>query len=171
MKKLFAVMLALCLLGSFALAESAGEVNWSDVEAAVAEVPGDFETVEDAGLMLWIPSALQAQEVTEADLEKNIVARFAGEDNASLYVVVGDAEMTQDQYIALLQESGKATEVASLVINGLPAVRYQMPEEDALCVAFITEDNYIVEFTMSPLSAEGAAVVWSAISASIQPAQ
>lgn len=173
MKKLFAVMLALCLLGSFALAEDAAEVSWADVKDAVAEVPGDFKTIEDAGLMVWVPDQLQAQELTDEDLAKNIVAKFAAADgdNAKLDVVVGEAGMTLEEYTAELQASGKCTEIAPLVINEMPAVRYHMPEDDSLCIAFGTEDGYIIEFTMSPLSVEGAAAVWTIVTASIQIAE
>ncbi|MER2143536.1 MAG: hypothetical protein ABS888_07045, partial [Eubacteriales bacterium] len=60
MKKIFALLMALCLLGTCALAEPT-EINWSDLEAQVAEsgIDGDFYSVSDIGVKMFIPTALQ----------------------------------------------------------------------------------------------------------------
>ena len=56
MKKIFALMLALCLmLGCTALAEEPTELNWADVEAAAKEVGGQFIPI-DLGLAVWAPN-------------------------------------------------------------------------------------------------------------------
>ena len=80
-----------------------------------------------------------------------------------------DAEgISVEEYAEMLAESGSCEQIAMLNVNGLLAVRYQMPENDSLNIAFATEAGYLLEVTMSPLSAEGANVVWAIVGASIQ---
>ena len=55
MKKIFAILMALCLLIGCAMAE---EINWADIEGTVAEsgIEGDFASISDIGLKMFIPS-------------------------------------------------------------------------------------------------------------------
>ena len=168
MKKILAVLMVLCLFACSAMAEVA-EVNWSDVEEAVAEVPGDFYTFDEIAVKLWIPEGLDPVELTEEDVQAGYIGYFAN-DEAALAVVYANVDgMSIEDYAAALPEAG-ASEIAMLVINGLPAVRYQLAENDSLNIAFATEAGYVLEITMAPLSAEGADVVWSLVGASIQAA-
>ena len=172
MKKLFAILMALCLTLSFAaLAEADNEVNWSDVEGTLEEagVTGEFVTFDQIAVKIWIPEGLEAVELTDEDVENGYIGYFA-DDEAQLAVVYANVEgMSIEDYAAQLEGMDGISEIAMLVINGLPAVRYQMAENDSLNIAFATEAGYILEVTMAPLSAEGADVVWGVVGASIQP--
>ena len=59
MKKLFALLLALCLMWSVACAEES-TMNWEDVEALIeaSGLEGDFWNLEDLGLDIWLPNDL-----------------------------------------------------------------------------------------------------------------
>lgn len=174
MKKWFALLLALCLLlGCAALGEEAQVVRWSDVEAVLGDLglTGSFVTFDAVDVKLWVPDGLTAMELTQEILDAGYIGYFLGED-AHLAVVYIDAEgISVEEYAEMLAESGSCEQIAMLNVNGLLAVRYQMPENDSLNIAFATEAGYLLEVTMSPLSAEGANVVWAIVGASIQAAE
>ena len=93
MKKLFALMLALCLLGSVAMA---GELVWAgDAEEAASQIEGEFHTIKEGNLKVWIPAVLQESELTEED--RNNYQKWNEAKKAK------DFE-TADKYRALLQE-------------------------------------------------------------------
>ena len=171
MKKLFAILMALCmLLSCAALAEGVEEVNWSDIEATLAEagVNGEFVNFDEIAVKIWIPEGLEAVELTDEDREAGYIGYFQNEE-AQLAVVYANVDgMSIEDYAAQLAEMDGIQEIAMLSINGLPGVRYQMTENDSLNIAFATEAGYILEVTMAPLSADGAAVVWGVVGASIQ---
>ena len=175
MKKLFAAMIALCLLlCSAALAEEAVQVNWSDYfEGAIAasNVAGGFVTFDEIAVKFWIPEELKAVELTDEDRANGYIGYFADDNNeAKLAVAYVDTNgMTLEKYTEALKGIDGVTEIEMAVVNGIPAVNYQVPESDTLNIAFTTEKGYILEITMAPLSAEGADMVWGAVAASIQP--
>ena len=171
MKKLFAILMALCmLLSCAALAEAAEEVNWSDVEATLAEagVTGEFATFDEIAVKIWIPEGLPAVELTDEDRENGYIGYFQNDEAQLAVVYVNVDGMSIEDYAAALAETDGVENIAMLNINGLPGVRYQMPENDTLNIAFATEAGYILEVTMAPLSADSAAVVWGIVGASIQ---
>ena len=176
MKKLFAAMIALCLLlCSAALAEEAVQVNWSDYfegAIAAANVAGGFVTFDEIAVKFWIPEELKAVELTDEDRANGFIGYYADENNeAKLAVVYVNMDgMTVEQYAETLKETDGVTEIEMAVVNGLQAVNYQVPDSDTLNVAFATEKGYILEITMAPLSAEGADMVWGAVASSIQAA-
>lgn len=172
MKKLFAILMALCLMLSCAALAEAVEVNWSDVEAGLADsgVTGEFVTFDEIAVKIWIPEGLPAVELTDEDREAGYIGYFANEE-AQMAVMYVDADgMSIEDYMTALEGTEGVESIALLNINGLSGVRYQMPENDSLNIAFATEAGYILEVTMSPLSADGADVVWSIVGASIQAA-
>ena len=79
MKKLIAALMSLCLIltAAAALGETAEEavetepivVNWSDYEAAVEDVDGQFAQVSDTGLVMFIPAMFKDTELSDETLE------------------------------------------------------------------------------------------------------
>lgn len=173
MKKLFVILMALCLmLSSAAFAEAPEAVNWSDIEGELAQmgVAGDFTTFDEIAVKIWIPESLKPVELTDEDKENGYIGYFADDEGEMGVRYVDVNGMSIEDYAAELGNYDDVSEIAMLVINGLPGVRYQIPESDSLNVAFATEAGYILEITMAPLSAEGAAIAWSIVAASIQAA-
>lgn len=176
MKKLFAVIAALCLLCSAALAEEPVQVNWSDTfEAAIAagNVEGDFVTFDEIAIKFWLPAELKAAELTDEDVENGFIGFFTDDQNeAQVSVVYVDVDgMTIEEYTELLKNEDGVTEIEPVILNGLPAVNYQIPGDSSLNVAFATQMGYILEITMAPTNVEGAEMVWGAVAASIQSAE
>ena len=114
MKKLFAVMLVICLLlGSAALAETIPEVNWEDYfAAAVAGIPGDFVTFDEIAVKIWLPAQLQAVELTEEDRAEGYIGYYTEDtDNATVAIVYVDTDgKTIEEYASLLEQTEGVTE-------------------------------------------------------------
>ena len=170
MKKFLAILMALCLLGACALAEPA-EVKWADVAESVAAsgIEGDIYPISDLGVSMFIPTVLQEVELTEEDVQNGYLAYLATEDqSAAVAVMYANLEgASLEDYAAVLPEVG-ATEVEYCVINGIPAVSYEMPENDTVNVAMTTDTGYGIEFVFSPASDEGFKTIAAIMTASIQ---
>lgn len=174
MKKLFAILMALCLmLSCAALAEGANELNWADVEPLVegSGITGDFVTFDEIAVKIFLPDGLLAGELTDEDYEAGYIGWFIAEDQSAQVAVmlVGMDGMSIEEYAGYLPEIG-ADEIEFGAVNGLPMVSYRMPENDSYNVAFATEAGNIFEVIMSPASQEGADMVWGIVAASIQEA-
>ena len=170
MKKILAIVMALCLLGACALAE-ATEVKWADFAEAVAAngIEGDIYPISDLGVSMFIPNVFQEVELSEEDVQNGYLCYLTTEDQSAavavMYANLGSASL--EDYAATLPEVG-ATDIDNCVINGIPAVSYQMPENDTVNVAMLTDTGYGIEFVFSPASDEGFQTVAAIMTASIQ---
>ena len=165
MKKLFALMLALCLLGSVAMA---GELVWAgDAEEAASQIEGEFHTIKEGSLKVWIPAVLQESELTEEDKEEGIIANFETADGeAGVFVQYYDLEgMSLDEYAEDRKEND-AEEIEAGTVNGLPCLAYKL--DDSAVMAFALENGYVLEFVCGPMDDEGFASVAALILSSIQ---
>ena len=155
MKKLFALVLSLCLLCSIAMAETAAkELNWADVEAKAAELGGDFAEFESVGYKMYIPAGFQAVEVPE-EAQAAGVAAIVSNGTLTFSITVNSLEgMTGEAYIATLQENG-ATDIEPGLINGIEAISYEYTAENGIKtanVAIATADNItLITFTFAPI--------------------
>lgn len=170
MKKLFTLMLALCLLlCSVAVAEPV-TVNWTDVEAAANEVGGQFIAI-DLGLMLWAPEGyLVYSELPEEYTSQGIYALITPEDGSGAialqYVQANGA--TVADCVANIEGASDAQE---MIINGLPCVNFDMKAMDATCVAFGTEQGNLFVVLFMPMTSEDFAAKSTIMVASIQSAE
>ena len=175
MKKLFALVLSLCLLGSFALAEDGNAITWDQVAPAVeaANMAGDFVVLDQLGLKLWVPAQLVPAQVSDEDAAAGRLALYMAEDQ-SAYLVIDAVHvdgMTLDQAI----ENAKATmkDVDAVNANGLSGVSYINEAADIYCFSLVDTNSNIINFSMGPVSSdpENAKLVFSFIMASLQPAE
>ena len=195
MKKLFALILAaLMVLGCTAVASAEQEqtpvasaeqaqtleLNWENFageieasEEAKAALSGDFVTMEEIALKLYIPAAFEQVELTDEDREAGYIAYFAmGEDMGVGIQYVDAGGMSLEEYAkALTEEYG--FECMDAVVNGLPALAYSFTENDreTSVLAFSTEMGYILEIAFAPTNDEGFAAVAAVLMASVQAAE
>ena len=151
MKKLFALMLALCLMCSVAMAETATEINWADVEAAAAEINGVFIPI-DLGLQVWAPADyLIMTDLSEEYTNLGITTLIANEDLSGAialqYVEANGASV--EECVANIPGAEDAEPV---VINGLECINFDMPSMDATSVAFATEKGNLYVISFMPMS-------------------
>ena len=175
MKKLFALMLALCLLCSVALAEGPVELNWADVEAAAEEVGGQFFAIEALGLVVWAPNDFYiVNESPEEYAERGINGMFAAVDEEGnltgaitlQYLDVNGASV--EECVAAIEG---ASDPQDMIINGFPCVSFDLPEMDATCVAYATEQGNLFVVSFLPLSNADFAAKSVIMVASLQSAE
>ena len=121
MKKLFALMLALCMmLGTAALAD---ELVWEGTVAeAASQIEGEFHTFDEIAVKIWIPAVLKEAELTDEDKEKGQIGYFETEDKANAvgvqYVNMNGTSL--DEYKAILLENGiEENTIEPGTVNGL----------------------------------------------------
>ena len=173
MKKLVALVMALCLLGASALAETA-VINWKDIETVIEEkgLNGKFFTVNAVNVKFWVPEGLEpVEELPEELKSRDIVALFADEDlEKGITVVYTDLHgKTIEEYADALPDYG-ADHISVEVINGLTAVEYANPQKGNLTVGFLSDTGKLLEITMSPVNQEVPEIEWAVLVGSIQPA-
>lgn len=169
MKKIIAILMALCLLTGFAMAE---EINWSDIEDTVADsgIEGEFFSISDIGVKMFIPDVFQEVELSEDDVAEGYICYLTTEDESgTVAVTYADVNgMSLEDYAGYLPEVG-ATDVELGTLNGIPVVSYEVPENDTVNIAMMTDAGNAIEFVFNPASDEGFSSVAGIMGASIQP--
>ena len=170
MKKLFALMLTLCLmLGCTALADA--EITWEQVAPMVEEsgLTGEFVTFDEIAVKLFVPTGMNAVELSDEDRQNGYIGYFAADDGSAIAVQYVDMNgMTLTDYAAQLAETD-ATGIETGTVNGLPCVSYEFGTN--LCCSFTTQMGYILEVTVGPVEDDNAKLGGSVILASIQAAE
>ena len=172
MKKFFAFMLTLALVLSVsgALAES---VTWEEVGAAAVEtygLEGDFVSLSELGLAIWLPSTLGAAEVSEEDAAAGRYLLFVDQDQECYLAVdtINVEGMTLDQAYQNAVDNGM-TGPEIVNINGLSAVTYADETNNIGCVVLVDTNSNMIIFSFGPFSEEGADMIFYLICSSIMP--
>ena len=167
MKKLFALMLALCLMvGCTALAEN--EISWEDVAPQVeaAGIEGEFVTFDQIAAKVFIPAGMEAAELPD----ESYIGYFASSDGDAVAIQYVNVEgMELEQYKATLAETEGVSEIEAGTVNGLPCLTYAY--NNCQCLAFATQAGYILEVTVGPLPDDNAKMGAAVILASVQAAE
>ena len=164
MKKLFALVLALCLLcGCTALADN--EISWEQVEPLLEQsgVNGNLYTFDQIAVAIFIPEGLESVELPN----DSYIGYFAAEDGSAVAVQYVNVEgMDLETYTAALPGVG-ATEIETGTVNGLPCVTYEVPANKTMNMAFTTEAGYILEVVVGPVEDDNAKTAAGFIMASV----
>ena len=176
MKKFFALMLALCLLCSVAMAEEADEMNWEDYAAATEEVEGQWLSISSLGLVLWAPNDFYVvNEVPEEFASDDVQGMFVSMDEESGAItgaiIFQYIEANGADVMDCVNAIDGAVEAKPMVINGFPCVNFDLPAKDATCVAFGTEQGNLFVSTFLPLSNTDFAAKATIMMASLQSAE
>ena len=141
MKKLFALLMALCLmLCACAYAEETKEINWSDFEEQAAQIEGQFCPIADLGVMMYIPSIFGTVELSDEQKAAGVIALLSTADGAGrisfTYQDLGDMEA--DAYLEELAKAG-ATDFEVAVLNGRNALSYDLVVNDVKTTNVVVE--------------------------------
>ena len=170
MKKLFALLLTLCLLcGCTALADN--EITWEQVAPVLEEsgITGEFVTFDEIAVKLFVPAGMTAVELSDEDKANGYIGYFTDESGDAIAVQYVDVEgMDLETYAAKVAEVG-GTEIETGTVNGLPCISYEY-NTNMIC-AFTTQKGYILEVAVGPLPDDNAKLVAGFILASIQSAE
>lgn len=172
MKKLFALMLALCLvLCTAAMAEN--EISWDQVEPVLAEkgINGEFVTFDQIAVKVWIPEGMAA--VDTEGLPEGYIGYFAAEDGDAVAVMYVNVEgMDLNAYAEQVAANG-GENIEAGTVNGLPCITYEFTSDAGLCrvCSFTTQAGYILEVAVGPLADDNAELGAGIVLASIQAAE
>lgn len=174
MKKMFLLLVCLCLLGTAAFAE-APALNWADLAAEEVAEMGQFQQLELTGLptiAFWIPSNMSVTDVGEIEGPFQPTALFATDDG-NYAVAVFVAEVTSiDEYVTMMETQGGGSAFVQLTVNGVDCVGYEVAEANMECLIYPVSENVILTFSCTPANGDEE---WDAtkgvIFTSIQPVE
>ena len=172
MKKLFALLLALGMLCSFAMAEEAEavELSWDSVSDETKAL-GSFQQIEIPDvvkIVYWVPQNMAAVDVSAIGVD-GLAAAFATADEEYTISVYAYSVNWQDFLVA-----GGATEenARMIVTNSIDAISFENEEDGIDMVIIPVNDEITVVFAFTPLNGdEDWDEVKGAIVSSIQAAE
>lgn len=176
MKKLSALLLALCLLFSVAVAEDAVELNWDSVSFVADDIGGQWLAINDLGLVLWVPNGFDVvNEIPEEFADQKVKGMFVYKDEetgeTTGAIIFQYVEANGADVMECVNAIEGATDAKAMVINGLPCVNFDLKSDDATCVAFGTEKGNLFVISFLPVSDEMFSTEAQVMMASIQTAQ
>lgn len=181
MKKLIALLLGILILASLPCtafaeakkqdiepieapveeaADETPEYHWEDLAPYLESLglEGRFYTLNYFGLDLWMPDALEFQELSDEDVEAGRVA-FATDAGENVQFII--VNLVYEQQIESLYEWQDALselegikESVICRVNDLDVLEYQLPEKDCFVCDLLVSDGSILEFIWWPFSDE-----------------
>ena len=156
MKKLFVLILVVCLLGSAAMAEeTVPELNWSDFQEKYENL-GSFQQIEipdSVTMKYWIPQNMAAFDVSLIQADIPPVAAFAtadGEYTAAVSVL--DITSLEDYAVSL--ENNGTGNFRNLILNGFDAIGAEN-EADGIDILIIpVTDTQVLVYYFTPLNGD-----------------
>ena len=176
MKKLFAMILSLCLLcACCAFAEEeVAELNWADFEEKAAAYPGSFKMLDVWNLVIYVPDSFQAVEATEEQKAAGVF--FILQDEAG-YRVTGTFQSLGDydaSYLLSELKKAGAEEMKDILVNGIPAMDYDLVANNtktANLVIYSSEENSFLTISFAPADNEAFQEIMAVMASSIQVAE
>ena len=139
------------------------EYYWEDLEPYLETfgLKGQFYSLTDFGLDMWVPDDLEFQELTDEEIEEGLVAYATDADEKWKFMIVNlvyDQEIESlEEWQDILEKDGIKDSVICYV-NDLTVLEYLLPEEDSFVCDLHLEDGSILEFIWEPFSDEAYAV-------------
>ena len=174
MKKLFAVMLALCLLGSFALADEVVEISWEQVGNDTIMENGAFQqiSIPDVGnIVYFVPNVMSAVDVSTLQADVLPAAAYQTEDGKFTLSVYALNIPGLEDYLTSLQ--GQGTEnFKNVKVNGIDCIAAENKANGLDILIVPVTETMVLSFIYTPLDGdEGWDQMKSVMVASIQVAQ
>ena len=177
-KKLFALMLALIALFSFAVAETAAEtvaLNWKDAEALIDTSLGEFVQIGSQPFAIWSPDPIEWE---AAPAEDNMLEGYilTGEDSdgTPFQIAIGvmDATVfTRERVDAYIQPIETVTGYEKNLVNGMDAVSYTDETEAGPkgYVVIWANNSVVIMMTAAPFASDSIKLLFSVMAMSVQP--
>ena len=168
MKKLFAVVLFLCMFCTCAFAESTA-LSWENVPEETQSA-GQFTQIalaDDLALLCWIPANMAAVDVSTIETEVSPVEAYQTEDGAYTVSIFALQVNGVDEYLGSLEANG--AELGDLDINGIEAVSFVQKDNGVEGVVIPVTDELVLSIACTPVDGdEGWDQVKGVIFSSIQ---
>lgn len=174
MKKLFAVMLALCLLGSFALAEETAEISWDQVANDSIMENGAFQQVsipDVCNIVYFVPNVMSAVDVSTIQADVPPAAAYQTEDGKYTLSVYALNITGLEAYLTSLQENGTES-FKNVKVNGIDCVAAEHKANGLDILIVPVTETMVLSFVYTPLEGDDEWDQMKAVMvASIQVAQ
>ena len=170
MKKFLALLICVMLL-PVAFAES---ITWEEVGGAVVEaneLEGDFYSLDEMGLYIWLPSSLEYTAPSDEDAANGRYALYLDQAN-NCYVAIDALNVegiTLDQALENATTNGM-TEPEIVNINGLDALTYADPTNNIGSIVLVDTNSNMIIFSFSPVDSDEGKLAYTIIGSSIMPA-
>ncbi len=172
MKKLIAVLMTLCLMmtgaAAFAAEEEPSVVRWSDHEAEAAEIEGQFATISQTGLKMFVPAEFKDTEISEETLAGGtfMVLKSDREEKAVVNAQIVPADLAA--FKARLESEGVTTWPTEL--NDLTCLQFSVEAEGVTtcCFAFGAGQNNTLIFGFTLANQEPYTSLYKVMASSIQ---
>lgn len=169
MKKLFAVALLLCMLCTCAFAESVPTLNWSDISEET-QAAGQFTQIalaDDLALLCWIPSNMEAVDVSTIEAEVAPVEAYQVEGGAYTVSIYALQVPGVNEYLGTLEANG--AELREIVINEVSACAFEQKDSGVEGVIIPVSDEFVLSIACTPVDGdEGWDQVKAVIFSSVQ---
>ncbi len=166
MKKLFAVVLFLCMFCTCAFAESITSLSWESIPEET-QAAGEFAQIsleDDLILSCWVPANMASVDV-QAEIAP--VAAFQTEDGNYSMSIFAVQVSDVDEYLAGLEANG--AELGNLDINGIEACSFVQKDNNVEGVIIPISDELVLSIACTPADGdEGWDQVKGVIFSSIQ---
>ncbi len=155
MKKLVAMLLALCLLGSFALAENT--LSWENVTEEVAAAGTFYKVVlpDNPEILYWVPNVLQPVPEEQLPEENRPVAYYMAVDGETTYALAVYAlnVPSVETYVNSMPESGYEN-IMAFEVNGLSCFSYSFAATNTEGMVLPLTDELVLAFVVSPVDGD-----------------
>ncbi len=171
MKKLFAALMALCLmLSAAAFAQETLTVKWDDYEAKAAAMEGRFAEVGNTGLKMFIPAQFKDTRLSEETLAGGtfMVLKQEGGDGIVTAQVV---KLDIDSFKASLNKQGMTLYAST--VNGIPFIQFNAETNGTTntVLALSMDQNTTLVFSFAPFNRNPYTDLFKVMAASLQKAE
>ena len=178
MKKLFALMMALCLVLSsttFALAAPTTSANWDDMAGLLQDLglSGAFHTLNAYPISYWIPDDMQYEDPSSSESEQGCRARYATKDGEFGFAIIyytSSSYASAEQLAEYVRSSEYAKDVNEVTLNGLDAMSYKSLDDSWVYVCIVMPDTQMLMFSFYGVTSTYLQQKAAVIAGSIQKA-
>ena len=190
MKKLLALLLALCALFTFAMAEtetaeeaetaeaidSFGDITWERWSRMTDTSLGQFIPIGSLPYVFWSPDPFDWETVEESGALECYEAMGETADGTPYTVTVAlldPGTFTEAFMDSHAQSTDDWSDYEKGTINGMPAVTFYTVsgDETEACFVIWPDESAVVTMTVKPFGAEDLNMLFATMCASVQPAQ
>ena len=149
MKKLFALMLALCL------------VLCCTAVQAEDTMSGNYVALEKLGMQIFIFDSMVEDTEAQASEGTDLLYAWKAADGAEDRFVIEAADLseqgitTPEAFLAAINDSGKADSAQIVTLeNGLQVVLVTSSADNEICASIVYDNGVVVGFTISPIAGQ-----------------
>ena len=152
MKKLFALMLTLCLLLSCTAVLA---------EAAEDTMSGSYVDLDKIGMKIYIFDSMVEDPDAEPDENAELLYAWKDAEGADDYFKIEAVDLseagiaTAEAFLSAIQATGKADSAELVTLeNGLQVVLVSSAEEDEICASIVYDNGIVLGFTVGPIAGQ-----------------